>query len=203
MIKDVIIRIGVDAGGSPGQLGRATVQPPKRDHESRRNELQSVGMKRIVIFATFHEVQIDGHPRNGEFAERLSYLIEKLAAKIVLEEWSENRPFSFARAFAKSRRCIWENVGTPTTEDFKTHSIALVHHPGHDGTLPADESAPSMSEHGPFEQQEDRERRMVENIRTDMESCDVGLFIVGLAHLHSMGMKLQAAGFDVVGYSWL
>ena len=160
-------------------------------------------MKRIVIFATFHEVQMNGHARNEELAARFSYLIRKFEAKIVLEEWSENRPASFARTFAESQGVVWKNVGTPTTEDFKTYTIPLVHHPGHDGTLPPDENAPSMSEYGPFERQENRERRMAQNVQTEMLSCEAGLFVVGLAHLHSMGMKLRAAGFDVVGYSWL
>jgi hypothetical protein len=42
---------------------------------------------------------------------------------------------------------------------------------------------------------------MVDRIKESTESFSVGLFIVGLAHLHSMLSKIKTAGFEVRGYS--
>ncbi len=44
---------------------------------------------------------------------------------------------------------------------------------------------------------------MVHRIKEAMEPYSVGLFIVGLGHLHSTLLKLKAVGFDIRGYSWL
>jgi hypothetical protein len=60
-----------------------------------------------------------------------------------------------------------------------------------------------MSEYGPLDRQENRERRMLQNIQTAMELHQVGLFLVGLGHLHSMSNKLLAANFNVTAFEWL
>jgi hypothetical protein len=44
---------------------------------------------------------------------------------------------------------------------------------------------------------------MVDRIEEVMEPYEVGLFIVGLAHLHSVLSKLRLVGFDVRGYGWM
>jgi hypothetical protein len=59
-----------------------------------------------------------------------------------------------------------------------------------------------MYEYGPFENQENRERRMAENVSAEMEKYETGLFILGTAHLHSVFGKLQSLGFKVVAFSW-
>jgi hypothetical protein len=63
--------------------------------------------------------------------------------------------------------------------------------------------APPLSEYGPFENQEAREDRMAKNVQSAMEKYQTGLFLLGLAHLHSMIGKLRALGFKVTAFSWL
>jgi hypothetical protein len=60
-----------------------------------------------------------------------------------------------------------------------------------------------MCEYGPFERQENRERRMAENVQAEMENYESGLFILGLAHLHSVFGKLHSLGFKITAFSWL
>jgi hypothetical protein len=62
---------------------------------------------------------------------------------------------------------------------------------------------PMLQEYGPLDVHELRERYMLDRIKGSMESFNAGLFIVGLAHLHSMLSKLKSAGFEVRGYSWM
>jgi hypothetical protein len=69
--------------------------------------------------------------------------------------------------------------------------------------LHADEAAPSLSEYGPLDKQENRENLMAQNVQQAMTHHDVGIFVVGVAHLHSMSMKLISAGFNVSVYVWL
>lgn len=158
-------------------------------------------MKRIVILATVHELQTAGHFLNSELEGRLRYLHDKFAFEIVMEEWSSNQRPSFAANFAPQVGLPWRNVGTPREEHFSTYTNPIAH-PGHDGTLDHDPEAPGLSEYGPFQRQENRENRLVQNIQTEMANCSVGLFIVGVAHLHSLFGKLRSAGFDVIGYHW-
>lgn len=44
---------------------------------------------------------------------------------------------------------------------------------------------------------------MVDQVGVFMEPYNAGLFIVGLAHLHSILSKLKVASFDARGYSWI
>jgi hypothetical protein len=150
-------------------------------------------LKRIVILATAHEFQQAGHPLNHDLSMRVEYLRRAFKVQIVMEEWTEKRP-----SFLKGK-----NVGTPGTKEFNTYRCPPLNHPAHDGTLPPDQDAPSMTEYGPFRGQENRENRMVDNICSAMEDYESGLFVVGIAHLHSFFGKLRTRGFEVVGYSWL
>lgn len=119
-----------------------------------------------------------------------------------MEEWSEKKEESFAKAFAPKSGLNWANVGTTDEPQFQTY-WGQIHYPGHNGTLQYDPDAPSLDEYGPFENQEARENRMVKNIHAEMENYETGLFILGLAHLHSVFGKLKSSGFTVTGYSWL
>lgn len=58
-------------------------------------------------------------------------------------------------------------------------------------------------EYGPLDVQEKREQKMLQNIDEAMQDHRVGLFVVGLAHLHSMAMKLHARQYRVAAYTWL
>ena len=95
-------------------------------------------------------------------------------------------------------RLKWKNVGTPQEKQFETYAWGL-------NTDPPtyDPKKPMLQEYGPLDVHELRERYMVDRIIEAMEPFNVGLFIVGLAHLHSTLSKLKTAGFGVRGYSWM
>lgn len=188
-------------------------------------------MKSIVMLATVHERQVLGDARNSELETRLDYLVSKFGTQVLLEEWFEKQRESVAKAFAtkKERESFakafaekkalatksdfhWANVGTPDEPDYRTYT-GPINCPGYDGTLQLPEfaggdelqhwKAPEMREYGPFENEETRENRMAMNVQAEMENYESGLFILGLAHLHSVFGKLRSLGFKVIALSWL
>jgi hypothetical protein len=116
--------------------------------------------------------------------------------QVILEEWWADKQ-SFASTLATSS-LQWQNVGTPNEARFQTCGNALNGHPP-----THDPNKPILQEYGPMDVQELRENYMIDRIKTFMEPFNVGLLIVGLAHLHSILSKLKAAGLDVRGYSWI
>jgi hypothetical protein len=158
-------------------------------------------MKTIVMLGTAHLLhRVPGDDRIAELEKCLDYLKRRFVAQVVMEEWSEKKKESVAKAFAPRLGLPWANVGTPDEPQYWTYT-GYINYPGYDGTLPEyDPDAPGMNEYGPFENQENRERRMAENVRAEMERYDVGLFILGTAHLHSVLGKLQSSGFKVVAF---
>jgi hypothetical protein len=118
-----------------------------------------------------------------------------------MEEWSETKGPSFASTLVSSP-VFYKNVGTPLEEQFQTYRLPI-NHPSYMGTLDDCDECPSMSEYGPLHRQENRERKMLQNIQTAMEEHRVGLFLIGLGHLHSMSNKLIAADFAVTAFEWL
>jgi hypothetical protein len=175
-------------------------------HESTLTELREelkreLSAKRVAVFGTAHGLQAKGDARNSELQSRLLYLVGRFDATIIMEEWASDCPPSLASTLA-NERVAYKNVGTPTEEQFRTFCNAPINHPSHDGTLGPCEDAPQFYEYGPLEKQENREQRMVQNIQDKMENHCVGLFIVGLAHVHSISSKLKDAGFNVAAYTW-
>jgi len=159
--------------------------------------------KKVVILATVHQNQMRGLGNNSDLEERLKYLITRLGLQIVMEEWSEKHSQSVAKEFSEKQGLLWANVGTPEEDRFRTYT-GPINFPGHDGTLqPPDWDAPGMYEYGPFENQEAREDLMSKNVQVEMEGYETGLFICGLAHLHSLFGKLRALEFEVLGFSFL
>jgi len=168
-----------------------------------QNELSTeLESRHIVLLGVAHALQDVGHFQNEEFKRRLSFLVESYGATTILEEWAYDRPESFASVFAKDRMA-YRDVGTPPEPQFKTFVNAPIIYPGHDGTLGPCPDAPSMMEYGPLSSQENREQQMLRNIEDSMPNHRVGIFILGLAHLHSISMKLQAARYRVTAYTWL
>ena len=158
--------------------------------------------KKVVLLATVHQNQIKGLGNNSGLEDRLKYLISRLGVQNVMEEWSDKHGPSVARELTTKLGLRWANVGTPEEEQFRTYT-GPINFPGHDGTLqPVDWDAPGMYEYGPFENQEARESRMATNIRAEMASHEIGLFVCGLAHLHSLFSKLRALEFEVLGFSF-
>jgi hypothetical protein len=167
-----------------------------------REELQELATKRVVVFGTAHNLQNNGHCLNSELECRLSFLIEQFAVTVLMEEWATDLPPSFASVFTRDH-ISYSEVGTPSESRFQTFCNAPINHPGHDGTLGPCEDAPPFHEYGALDKQQNREHRMVQNIQTAMTNHHVGLFIVGLAHLHSIAVKLSETGFTVAAYSWI
>lgn len=160
-------------------------------------------MKKMVMLGTVHQYQMPGNELSSGLEKRLDFLKSKFGAQVVMEEWSEKYGESVAAKFSKGSSLHWANVGTPDEPRFQTYT-GPINYPGHDGTLqPPDGDAPPMDEYGPFQNQEAREDQMTKNVQAEMKSYDAGLFIVGLAHLHSVFSKLRALGFSVTAYSWL
>ena len=160
-------------------------------------------MKRIVILGTAHEYQRLGHFLNQQLEIRLEHLRSNFNSQVLLEEWSEKAPPSFAASWAARIGLKYQNIGTPDENQSVLYRCPPIDHPSHDGVLGTNFDAPSMSEYGPFEIQEKREEKMVENIRVAMLNDDNGLLLLGIAHLHSMLARLHSRNFDVVGYHWL
>ena len=157
-------------------------------------------MKTIVMLGTAH--LLPGNDRIAGLEKCLDYLICSFGAQVMMEEWSENQKESVVKSFAIKSEQQWANVGTPDEKQYWTYP-GPINYPGYDGTLPSyDPDAPGMYEYGPFENQENRERRMAENVRVVMEKYEIGLFILGTAHLHSLLGKLQSPDFKVVAFSW-
>lgn len=183
--------------------GSETIHCPHDQNlrELRQELKRELSMKRVAAFGTAHGLQEKGDSRNPELQSRLSYLIRQFAATIIMEEWATDRPSSLASTLANDH-IAYTNVGTPPEEQFRTFANAPINYPGHDGTLGPCEDAPQFYEYGPLDKQENREARMVQNIQDAMKDHRVGLFIVGLAHLHSISAKLRAAGFNVAAYTW-
>lgn len=153
-------------------------------------------LKQVVALGTYHAAQRNGHALNAKFAGAISLIREEYVVQIILEEWWDAQQ-SFASTLATAN-LDWKNVGTPTETRFETHRDGLNCYPS-----TYDPTKPILQEYGPLDVQELRESYMVDRIRVFMEPYNAGLFIVGLAHLHSILSKLRTVGFDVRGYSWI
>lgn len=161
-------------------------------------------MKSIVMLGTLHLLsQVPGNDRASGLEKCLDYLRAEFGPQIVMEEWFEGLGESVAKAFANKLDLPWANVGTPDEPEYRTHCCPI-NHPGYHGSVRQPVcNAPQMHEHGPFENQEAREKRMAKNVEAQMEKYETGLFILGTAHLHSVFAKLRSLGFKVVAFSWL
>jgi hypothetical protein len=156
--------------------------------------------KKIVMLATPHAYQQPGNPGNARLEACLRYLSLKFHGQVVMEQWSEEKGPSFAEELTPKLGLEFANVGTPDEGMFRT-CWPQISHPDHDGTLPYDPDAPPMlHEYGPLDAQAAREEQMVRNIRKKMEDYGGGIFIVGIAHTHSLHSKLVEMGFDVTSY---
>ncbi len=165
-------------------------------------------MKNVVMLATTHERQMSTNDASSELGKCLGYLRSKFKVQktvdmqIVMEEWHENLGETTVKQFATKSGLHWANVGTPDEVKFRTY-MGPICFPGHKGTLQPDGEAPGMYEYGPFENQDAREKQMVQNVRVEMENYESGILVLGLAHMHSVFEKLQSSGFKVYGYSYL
>ena len=145
--------------------------------------------KTVVFFGTKHYLA-DKAPSGIQ--EALVFVIEKVKPDVVLEEWSTTQMGSLADAVAKSRKIPWVNIGTPAAPEFETcHFSSSLDFP----------TGVQFRQYGSIEVQEKREAVMCKNLRNAMMSYKTALGVIGLAHLHSMMVKLEN-DFTVKGYSF-
>lgn len=152
--------------------------------------------KQIIALGVQHHLQLNGHPLNARFGQVISLIRENYPVQIILEEWMDSHQ-SFGST-VDTDRLKWKNVGTPKEKRFLTHNYGLNSDPP-----TYDPKKPTLQEYGPLDVHELREQYMVDRIKEAMVPYNAGLFIVGLAHLHSTLSKLKTAGFEVRGYSWM
>jgi hypothetical protein len=156
--------------------------------------------KKIVILAIAHECQRLGDAGNAKLEECVAYLNRKFKVQILMEEWTEEQGQTYTAELAPKLGLDFAKIGTPDDEPFRS-CWPQISHPAHDGTLPYDPDAPSMlHEYGPLDTENAREEQMVRSIRKRMEDYTGGMFIVGIAHTHSLHSKLVSMGFDVTSY---
>ena len=158
-------------------------------------------MKRVIIFSIVHPVQENGNEWGEEFTRRLAFLIRELQCTVLMEEWGYDGDKSLLEHFAQQDNIGYTNIGTGTEDAFAT--FFPIHHPGYHGSLERLRSdAPSMSEYGPLLKQENREKQMCLNIDRTMLNHDCGIVVIGVAHTHSMAMKMYCAGYEMNIFSW-
>jgi hypothetical protein len=145
---------------------------------------------KLVLFGTRH---YDERQFPLEIRAALELIIDTFSPKTVLEEWSGSRPFrSGVATLCQAKNVPWKSIGTPTTAEFETynHTYALDFPP-----------TANVARHGPIPIQERREDTMRQNIIREMSTFDVGVLVIGLAHLHSMSNKLSD-DFDVEAFAY-
>jgi hypothetical protein len=155
-----------------------------------------LSVKQVVALGTYHEAQQLGHYMNHRFGRALKMIIERYGVQTILEEWWPSPQPSFASTLA-TPSFKWLNIGTPQEPRFETTVECLNYH------SPSDPTKPVLREYAPLTAQELREHYMAQKIQSAMQPFEAGLLIIGLAHLHSMLVRLRTAGFAVRGYSWM
>lgn len=145
--------------------------------------------KRLILFGTRHWRKSDIPP---VIRAAFESLIRKFHPDVALEEWSITQTEKSGLADLCDSVLPWESIGTPPEPEFKTY----------DRNDAADFPTAEVPRYGPLAIQEMREKVMCENILQAMSSRNVAVVVLGLAHLHSMMMKLSK-DFEVRGYSYL
>jgi hypothetical protein len=148
---------------------------------------------KVVVFGTNHDVQEKDYKGTNEFRSVLEYIIRVWQVELVMEEWTSTKGSTVGKRLASGLHVQPLNVGTPSTAEFKT-DIPLFD--------PMEEPPMVISRHSPLAVQIKREEYMVTEIQKAMIGRSCGLFIVGLAHLHSMSEKLLKAGYEVEAFYW-
>jgi len=72
---------------------------------------------------------VPGDERTSGLEKCLDYLKFKLGIQVVMEEWSERKKESVAKAFAPKLGLHWVNVGTPEEPQYRTYD-GYIKHPG-------------------------------------------------------------------------
>jgi hypothetical protein len=145
--------------------------------------------KQLILFGTRHWKASD---IPSEIRKSLAVLIDEFKPDVGLEEWSviQYETSGAASVFA-TKNLPWESIGTPPQEQFRTYGPSDA----------ADFPSGDVNQYGPLAAQEAREKMICGNIEMAMASHQVGLIVIGVAHLHSMLMKLSTK-FEVKAYAY-
>ena len=144
-------------------------------------------MKELILCGTRH-YNDSNMPHQNRDAVRL--VIDECNPQVVLEEWSEaQKAPSGVAAVCNEKGVTWNSIGTPNTQEYATY----------DGIYLGFPLSAKIPQYGPIDTQEKRENAMCQNIAAAMSSIDIGIVVIGVAHLHSMFLKLSRE-FRVKGY---
>lgn len=146
--------------------------------------------KKLAIFGTRHYTE---KRLPNEIREAMELIVDKHSPTIGLEEWSVNQvePSGFMTV-CHTKGIPWASVGTPPTQDLATYP--------HTSALDFPTGA-NIQRYGPFEVQEKREQLICTNIIAAMSSHDSAVLVFGIAHLHSMCVKLRG-DFDIRAWAF-
>jgi hypothetical protein len=146
--------------------------------------------KNLTIFGTRHWKK---SKMPIEIKNALELIIADVQPDVILEEWSLTQPEASGAATVSGALGIpWRSIGTTDDAEFATF--------GNHRALDFPSSA-NIGEYGPFDVQEKRERVMRDNIVREMAASQNGVLVVGLAHLHSLSMKLSS-DFDLKSFAY-
>ena len=149
--------------------------------------------KGIIIFGTTHQQQeVNNTP--SIFEKKIRNYILRDNVSIIMEEWKFGDTQTLGKQIADSMSIAWCNAGTPNQEEFRTDNPCPIW---------LDGSCMTESSYGPIEVQIKREAYMIDKIQQAIAEHQVGLFVCGMAHLHSISEKLHLAGYEVSGSSCL
>jgi len=146
--------------------------------------------KRLDVFGTRHYTDKSLPP---EIRAAMELILDKHSPTIGLEEWSVTRPVpSGFKTVCEAKGIPWTDIGTPPTKEFTTHDVTLA--------LDYLDGA-DIRQYGPLDIQEKREHLMQAKIIDAMSSHESAVLVIGVAHLHSMCMKLKG-DFEIQAWAF-
>lgn len=148
---------------------------------------------KVIVLGTNHEVQEKDYSGTNEFRAVIEYLVRERQVEFLMEEWASNKGSTVGQRLALNLNIPWLNVGTPDKAEFKTNSPLFD---------PMEEQPIVIHRFSPLRTHIKREEYMANEIHKAMVGRTCGMFIVGLAHLHSMSERLLKAGYEVEAFSW-
>jgi hypothetical protein len=149
--------------------------------------------KKVIVVGTNHGKQ-EVSEKPTLFERKLRNYVERAHVSVIIEEWKFDDDKTIGKRIADSLSIAWCNAGPPMQEQFKTYEPC---------PLWLDASCVTELRYGPIEAQIKREAYMIDRICSAMTDHAVGLFVCGMAHMHSISEKLHSAGYDVDGYDCL
>lgn len=145
------------------------------------------------MLGTTHQIQERDYENTEKFKRVVAYLCIHFGVQIVIEEATSTKSDTVGRRFATERNIDWLSVVTASIADLKTAARLIDIWQG---------SMIFIRRYGPIDVQTRRECLMLEEIKIAMKGKEIGLLILGWAHLHSMSERLAQSGFEVEAFYW-